>query len=384
MNNFAYKNPTEILFGEQQINEAQTRIPADAKVLLLYGGGSIKKNGVYDDAIRVLEGREVIEFQGIEANPTFETSMKAVEVCREKGVNFIFAVGGGSVVDAAKFIAAAVDFEGNPWDILANGATFTKALPIGAVLTLPATGSESNGNSVITRAETHQKLPFFSNLVRPVFAVLDPTYTYSLPMKQISNGVVDAFIHTTEQYLTYPVNGKIQDRFAEGILSTLMEEGPKALKNPKDYDIRANIMWSATLGLNGLIGVGVPQDWATHMIGHEFTALYGMDYGQTLAIVLPSLLEVKREQKKEKIAQFAERVLGITGLSQEETVTQGIAGIRKFFEDMGLKTRISECGLDASAIDAVVEQLIKNKRLGLGEHGDITPEVSRKILELAL
>lgn len=384
MNNFVYKNTTEILFGEKQIDEIATRIPNDAKVLLLYGGGSIKKNGVYDDVMRVLEQRHIVEFQGIGANPTYEKCLEAVAICHEKGINFILAVGGGSVVDAAKFIAAATEFEGDPWDILAKAACFTKALPIGAVMTLPATGSESNSTAVITREETLQKLAFYNNAVRPQFAVLDPTYTYSLPIKQITNGVVDAFIHVIEQYLTYPVNGKIQDRFAEGILLTLMEEGPKALLTPQDYDIRANIMWSATMALNGLIGVGVPQDWATHRIDHEFTALYGMDHAQTLAIVLPALLEVKREQKGAKIVQFAERVLGITGLSQEDSITQGIAGIRKFFEVMGLKTRISECDLDVSAIDEVVAQLIKNKRLALGEHGDITPEVSREILKLAL
>lgn len=383
MLNFEYKNHTEILFGKGQSAKIGSRIPPGSKVLLAYGGGSIKSNGVYADVMKSLEHVAVFEFSGIEPNPSFETLIKALPIIKENNIDFILAVGGGSVIDGAKFIAAAAHFEGDPWEILANGAPFKSAIAIGAVLTLPATGSESNGNSVVTKRSTQQKLPFGSPLVQPVFAVLDPQYTFSLPLKQISNGVVDAFVHVIEQYLTYPVNAPIQDGFAETIMRTLIQEGPKALEHPNDYNVRANVMWSATMALNGLIGKGVPQDWATHMIGHELTALYGLDHAQTLAIVLPSLMQIQATQKQEKIIQLGTKVFGLTASSNEELVKQTIASTRAFFEKMGVKTRISDYNLAKESVHEIVAKLKENQRLTLGEHGDITIEVSQKILELA-
>ncbi|MCL4121236.1 UNVERIFIED_CONTAM: hypothetical protein GTU68_036766 [Idotea baltica] len=384
MLNFNFKNQTEILFGQGQIAEAKKRLPENAKVLFLYGGGSIKKNGIYDDVIELLDGVEYAEFSGVEANPTLETLLKAIALVKEKELNFILAVGGGSVIDGAKFVAAGALFDGNAWDIVEKDAFFAKALPIGCILTLPATGSESNSGAVITRKETQQKLPFHSSLVQPAFAVLDPVYTYSLPTKQISNGVVDAFVHVVEQYLTYPVNAPLQDRFSEGILSTLLEEGPKALAEPTNYNVRANIMWSATMALNGLIGKGVPQDWATHMIGHEFTVLYGLDHAQTLAIVLPYLMNVQRVQKKEKLLQMARRVFAIQDQSDETTIDLVISRVQEFFETMGVQTHLSDYQLDLSAVKAVVKNLERNNRLTLGEHGDINPAKVTEILTLAL
>lgn len=389
MLNFTFKNQTEILFGKGQIKKVSDRLPDDARVLLLYGGGSIKKNGIYDQVLTALNGNEVTEFSGVEPNPSYETLIEAVELAREKSVNFILAVGGGSVIDGAKFVAAAVNFDGEPWDILAKGASFYDPLPIGAVLTLPATGSESNGNSVVTKKATSQKLGFSSESVQPQFAVLDPEYTFSLPKKQISNGVVDAFVHVIEQYLTYPVNAPIQDRFAEGILQTLIEEGPKGLANPEDYDVRANIMWSATMALNGLIGRGVPQDWATHMIGHELTALYNLDHAQTLAIVLPALMQVQQEQKKEKILQLGRRVFGLTftGATEQQAIRETIFAVTQFFEGMGVKTKMSDYDLQGDtldqAIDRIIDNLDKNGMTKLGEHGDIDLAKTRDILSLA-
>ena len=384
MFNFSYQNPTRIVFGEGQISQLATLVPKGSKILLTYGGGSIKHNGVYQQVMQALDGFEVVEFSGIEPNPSFETLLKAVDIVKTQGINYLLPVGGGSVVDGTKFIAAAALFEGDPWDILAKRAPISAALPLGCVLTLPATGTESNGNSVVTRYSTQQKLSFASPLVYPQFAVLDPTVTYSLPPKQVANGVVDAFVHVMEQYMTYPVNAAVQDRFAEGLVLTLIEQGPLALKDPHNYDVRANVMWAATMALNGLIGQGVPQDWATHMIGHELTALYGLDHAQTLAIVLPALLQQQRSQKREKLIQYGKRVFNLQHTDEDRLIDETIAHTRAFFEQMGVPTRMADYGIQADAVDALVAKLEQHKMLKLGEHGDITPDVSRKILSAAL
>lgn len=384
MFNFSYQNPTRIVFGEGQIAQLATLVPKGSKILLTYGGGSIKHNGVYQQVMQALDGFEVVEFSGIEPNPSFETLLKAVDIVKTQGIDYLLPVGGGSVVDGTKFIAAAALFQGDPWDILAKRAPVTAALPLGCVLTLPATGTESNGNSVVTRYSTQEKLSFASPLVYPQFAVLDPTVTYSLPPKQVANGVVDAFVHVMEQYMTYPVNAAVQDRFAEGLLLTLIEQGPLALKDPHNYDVRANVMWAATMALNGLIGQGVPQDWATHMIGHELTALYGLDHAQTLAIVLPALLQQQRSQKREKLIQYGKRVFNLQHTDEERLIDETIAHTRAFFEQMGVPTRMADYGIQADAVDALVAKLEQHKMLKLGEQGDITLEVSRKILTAAL
>ncbi len=384
MFNFSYQNPTRIVFGEGQISQLATLVPQGAKVLLTYGGGSIKHNGVYQQVLQALEGFEVVEFSGIEPNPSFETLLKAVELVKAENITYLLPVGGGSVVDGTKFIAAAVMFEGDPWDILAKKAPVTQAMPLGCVLTLPATGTESNGNSVVTRYSTQEKLSFASPLVYPQFAVLDPTVTFSLPPKQVANGVVDAFVHVMEQYMTYPVNAAVQDRFAEGLLLTLIEQGPLALKDPQNYDVRANVMWAATMALNGLIGQGVPQDWATHMIGHELTALYGLDHAQTLAIVLPALLQQQRSQKRAKLIQYGKRVFNLQHSDEERLIDETIAHTRAFFEQMGVPTRMADYGIKADAVDALVAKLEQHRMFKLGEHGDITLDVSRQILTAAL
>lgn len=383
MNNFNFYNPTRIIFGEDTIAQLDEVIAKDAKVLLLYGGQSAKKTGTLDEVKTALGGRHVDEFGGIEPNPTYETLMQAVQFIREHDVDYLLAIGGGSVIDGTKFIAAAACLEANedPWSILEQfGANVKKAMPFGSVLTLPATGSEMNSGAVITRKATHAKLPFHSPLVFPQFSILDPVKTYTLPERQVANGVVDAFVHTVEQYLTYPVNAKLQDRFAEGILQTLIEEGPKALNDPKNYDVRANIMWAATMALNGLIGCGVPQDWATHMVGHELTALHGIDHARTLAIVLPGMLELRKASKAEKLKQYGQRVWNITEGSDEEIIEQAIAKTQAFFEDMGIQTHLSDYDLDASSIDTIISQLTDHGMVKLGEHSDVTPQLSREVL----
>lgn len=384
MLNFTFSNKTCIHFGEGQISQIANEIPLDANVLITYGGGSIKKNGVYDQVIAALSAHTVVEFAGIEANPSYETSMKAVAVVKQAKIDYILAVGGGSVIDATKFIAAAALFNGEPWDILAKGAPIEAAIPLGAVLTLPATGSESNSGAVISKLATKDKLPFLSPKVLPQFAVLDPSVMNSLPLRQLSNGVVDAFIHTTEQYLTFNVNGKLQDRFAEGILQTLIEEGPKLFTAEKDNDVNANVMWSATQALNGLIGSGVPQDWATHMIGHEMTATLGLDHAQTLAIVLPRMLWEMRETKQEKLLQYAARVWDITEGDVETRISAVIDKTEQFFKSVQMKTRLSEYGFGEEVVDIVINQLERHGMKHLGEKQMVTLEHSRRILMASL
>ena len=385
MNNFTLFTPTKIRFGKGQIAKLSSEIPKDAKVLMLYGGGSIKRNGVYEQVLAALDGYDVHEFSGIEPNPAYETLVKAIAYIREHDISYLLAVGGGSVIDGTKFIAAAVDYPGDPWDIITTGGrNIRSALPIACVLTLPATGSETNCFSVVSRRETGDKQSFGHPLVHPKCAILDPQTTYTLPPRQTANGVVDALIHTLEQYLTYPENAKIQDRFAEGILLTLSEEGPKVLANPEDYDSRANVMWAATQALSGLIGAGVPQDWATHALGHEITALYGLDHAQTLAIVLPALLREKRKTKREKLLQYAERVWHLTDGSEESRIECAIEATRVFFEELGIKTRFSDYQIDDSGIPKLVAKLTEHGQTALGEHQDITPEVSERIYRAAV
>ena len=315
-----------------------------------------------------------------------EAVENAVKIARDEQITFLLAVGGGSVLDGTKFIAAAAHYADgiDPWHILeTRGSDIKSAIPMGSVLTLPATGSESNKGAVISRKTTGDKQAFMNEHVQPVFAILDPVYTYTLPARQVANGVVDAFVHTVEQYVTYPVNAKIQDRFAEGILLTLIEEGPKALKEPENYDVRANVMWAATQALNGLIGAGVPQDWATHMLGHELTAMHGLDHAQTLAVVLPALWNEKRDTKRAKLLQYAERVWNITEGSDDARIDAAIEATRSFFEGLGVPTRLSGYGLDGSSIPALLAKLEEHGMTHLGEHGDITLDVSRRIYEAA-
>ncbi|MGL6419060.1 alcohol dehydrogenase [Aeromonas allosaccharophila] len=386
MNNFTLHTPTKILFGQGQIAQLRAQLPSDARVMITYGGGSVIRSGLLEQIRSELAGMTLFEFGGIEPNPAYETLMDAVELARAERVDFLLAVGGGSVLDGTKFIAAAAhyDLAKEPWHILETvGSEVRSAIPLGSVLTLPATGSEMNMGAVITRRSSGDKVHFFSPLVMPRFAVLDPVLTYTLPERQVANGVVDAFVHTVEQYLTYPVNAKVQDRFAEGLLLTLIEEGPKALAEPHNYEVRANIMWSATMALNGLIGAGVPQDWATHMLGHELTALHGLDHAQTLAAVLPALLQAKRKQKHAKLLQYAERVWGLRSGSEAERIDDAIAATRDFFERMGVKTRLRDYGLKDLGIDTLIGKLGEHGMTRLGEHSDIDLVQSQHIYEAA-
>jgi len=387
MLNFNFYNPTRIIFGKDRLESIDKLVPANAKVLITFGGGSAKKSGLIDKVKTALGNRNVEEFGGIEPNPKYETLMKAVEVVRNEKIDFIVAVGGGSVIDGTKYISLATYYNGNATDLLYHGfapidsKVVPQTVPFGTVLTLPATGSEMNSGAVISY--NHGKFPVMSELAFPKFSVLDPVVTFTLPKIQVANGIVDTFVHTTEQYITFPVDAKLQDRISEGILQTLIEIGPTTITEPENYDARANLVWNATMALNGIIGAGVPQDWATHMIGHELTAMFGIDHGQTLAIVLPALLDVRRDKKRAKLLQYAERVWSIKEGSDDEKINAAIKKTREFFESLGIKTRLSEYGISKDKIPELVEQLKAHGMTALSETGDLTPEISKTILEKA-
>jgi len=383
MNNFDFYNPVKILFGEGKISQLSQEIPANSRVLITYGGGSIKSNGVYDQVVKSLNGFSFFEFGGIEPNPKFETLMKAVDVVKSKNITFLLAVGGGSVIDGTKFIAAASVFQGDPWEILNRAAIIEKTVPLGTILTLPATGSEMNSGGVISRESTKEKLVFGSPLLFPKFSILDPTVTYSLPQRQLANGIVDAFIHTTEQYLTYPSNSPIQDRYAEGILKTLIEIAPQVLSSTDDYQARANFMWSCTMALNGLIATGVPTDWATHMIGHELTAFFGLDHGITLAIVLPALLREMKSDKREKLLQYGKNVWGIETGTEDNRIEEAIIRTVSFFNSLGVKTKLSAYGITSDQLAPIFDRF-QSRQWKLGERKNITPNRIEIILKSAL
>ncbi len=376
MQNFNYKNPTEILFGRGMITEISSRVPKETPVLLMYGGGSIKRNGVYDQVKTALKHHRVLEFGGIEPNPLYETCLTALALARTEKVGFLLAVGGGSVLDASKLVAAAYCFTGSePWEILrTHGECVQAALPLGTVLTLPATGSESNGNAVISRGATQEKLHFTSSFVYPMFSVLDPEATFSLPRKQVRNGITDAFVHVMEQYLTYPAAAPLQDRLAESVIQTLVEVAPVTLAEPRNYDARASFMWSATLALNNYLACGVPQDWATHMIGHELTAFYGLDHAETLAVVLPGVWQYKLAQKQAKLEQFGRRVWNV------QSAAETIASTEAFFHSIGMPTRLSEYQIPAAEAAQKIRARFVDRSAAFGEHLDIDGAAAAEIL----
>ena len=385
MLNFVFQNPTKIVFGKWSIKQIAGEIPKEAKVMITYGGGSVLRNGVLAEVKTALSGYDIAEFGGIEPNPEYATIIKAVELARKKKIDFLLAVGGGSVVDGTKFMAAAIPFNDDPAILLENsGSAILQALPLGVVLTLPASGSEMNNRAIISRKEFLHKRAIMNPFLFPRFAILDPTKTYTIPARQIGNGVVDTFVHVLEQYMTYPVCGKVQDRLAEGLLHVLIEEGPKALIEPENYDVRANLMWCATMALNGIIGVGVPQDWAAHRIGYELTVLYGMDHAQTLAVLIPAMFKILESDKRLKLLQYAGRVWGINKGNEAERIDAAIEKTREFFEKMQLPTRLSAYKITDKCIPLVVEQLKVHGLVKLGEHQTVTPEVVEKIFNLCL
>ncbi|MFN0729377.1 iron-containing alcohol dehydrogenase [Polaribacter gochangensis] len=385
MNNFEFKNPTKIIFGKNTIEKLESEIPKDAKVLLLYGGGSIKKNGIYEQVQSALANREFMEFGGIPANPEYEVLLDALKVIKAEKITYLLAVGGGSVIDGTKFLSAAALFEGDtPWDILSKHIRTEKGMPFGTVLTLPATGSEMNSGAVITRAATREKFAMGGPGLFPEFSILDPQVIASIPQRQLANGLTDAFTHVLEQYMTYPIGALLQDRFAESILQTIIEVAPTVLKDPTDYKAASNFMWSCTMALNGLIQKGVPTDWAVHAIGHELTALFGIDHARTLAIIAPSHYNYNFEAKKEKLAQYGERVWNITEGSIENKAYAAIEKTVSFFHELGIDTKLSEYTENyEGTAEEIAKRFTDRGWLGLGEHQSLSPDKVEKIVKMA-
>ncbi|MFK4000899.1 iron-containing alcohol dehydrogenase [Psychrobacter namhaensis] len=398
MNNFQYYNPVRIVFGEGQITQLSELVPIAARVLITYGGGSAQRTGTLDEVKEALAAsgtRTVFEFGGIEANPEFTTLLKAADMVNEHNIDFILAVGGGSVIDGSKFVAlvsSLTEADGTvsreqAWDALTGYCkNLDSAVDLGAVLTIPATGSEMNSGGVINYSERQAKLPFGNPLAFPKFSILDPVKTLTLPERQVMNGVADAFVHVMEQYLTYPVNAKVQDAFAESLLKILIDEGQAVAQDPENLETRKNIMWTATMALNGLIGTGVPQDWTTHMIGHELTSLHSIDHARTLTILLPSVMRELKASKKEKLLQYARNVWNLTDTEQDDdaTIETAIVYTENFFRDLGLPVSLADADLTEAAIDPIIKQLDAHKMVKLGEHGNNDLTVSRRILQRAV
>lgn len=381
MQNFEFQAPTKIIFGADTISKVKDEIPKDKKILMTYGGGSIRKNGVYKQVMEALSEHTVMEFGGIEPNPKFETLMKAVEIVKNENIDFLLSVGGGSTLDGTKFIAAAAKFEGDPWTILSEGAEIKDAVPLGDIITLPATGSEMNNGAVISKLETKEKLAFHSNCVYPKFSIIDPKTTFSLPEKQTVNGIVDTFVHTMEQYATYEVNTPLQDEWMLGLIKTLMKEAKKVLQNPSDYEARANIFWCATCGLNYWMSLGCVQDWSTHMIGHELTALYGIDHGESLAVVLPRVWKNRKRDKMHKLAKMAVEVFGANEFLPKNILADiTIKKTKKFFESLGRRTNLSDYGIDKLDAANKISERFKERNMVLGEKHNITPDEVYEIL----
>jgi NADP-dependent alcohol dehydrogenase len=385
MLNFEFKNPTKIIFGKETISKISEEIPKGSRVLVLYGGGSIKKNGIYEQVKNALSSFDFYEFGGIPANPEYQVLLKALDLIKKHKITYLLAVGGGSVIDGTKFLSSAAFFDGDsPWDILSKHIRTEKGMPFGTVLTMPATGSEMNSGAVITRAETKEKMGMGGPGLFPQFSILDPYVIQSIPKRQLANGLTDAFTHVLEQYMTYPTHAYLQDRFSESIIQTLVQIAPDVINKPFNYEIASNYMWSCTMALNGLIQKGVPTDWAVHAIGHELTALYGIDHARTLAIIAPSHYRKNFESKKQKLAQFAERVFGVIEGSIDEKATKGIEKMEVFFHSLEIPTRLSEYTDEYKGTAEEIEsRFTKRNWLGLGEHKNITPSIVREIVEMS-
>ena len=383
MQNFDFYNPTKILFGKGKIETITEEIPDDAKVLMTYGGGSIKRNGIYEQVTEALADFEVVEFGGIPPNPEYEMLLEALDVIKDENIDFMLAVGGGSVIDGTKFLSAAALYDGDePWELLSDPIRVEESLPFGTVLTLPATGSEMNSGAVVSREETKEKLAMGGPGLFPKFSVLDPTAVRTVPERQLANGITDAFTHVLEQYMTYPAGGHLQDRFAESIMQTLIEVAPKVMEDPSDYEAASNFMWSCTMALNGLIQKGVPTDWAVHAMGHELTALYGIDHARTLAIIAPRHYEENFGHKKEKLAQYGERVWNITEGDTDTKASKAIEKTESFFHSLQIDTKLSDYTDDCEETAQIIAERFKERGwTGLGEHKELGPDQVKTIVE---
>jgi len=382
MYNFEFCCPTKVVFGKGSIAKLPELIDKNTKVLMIYGGGSIKRNGVYEQVKEALKGYDVVEFDGIEPNPTYETCMKAVEIVKKENIDFLLAVGGGSVLDGTKFIAAASKYKGeDPYEMCSKEAPVGEVMPLGSVITLPATGSEMNSGCVISRKSTQEKFALHCTKLYPKFSIIDPEVTYSLPVNQTRNGIVDTFVHVMEQYATYDVNSPLQDSWALGLIKTLVQEAPKVFANPEDYEARANIFWCATCGLNFWLSVGLPQDWSTHRIGHELTAFYGLAHGESLAIVLPRLWSARKVEKAQKLAKLAREVFGCQEFDDLKAAECAIKKTEEFFNSLGMPTTLANYNIDPLEAAQRVKERFETRGTVLGEDLKVTPEMVYEVLK---
>lgn len=385
MNNFELYNPTKIIFGKGEIAKLKNELPKDAKILMLFGGGSIKKNGIYEQVSKALEGFDWQEFGGIPPNPEYSVLMKALEIIKKENITYLLAVGGGSVIDGTKFLSSAALYEGDePWDILKNRIRTEVGMPFGTLLTLPATGSEMNSGAVVTNVETNEKFGMGGPGLFPKFSILDPTVVSSIPERQIANGLADSFTHVLEQYMTYPVDAILQDKLAESVLSAILETAPRIMENPRDYKSAANFMWNCTMALNGLIQKGVPTDWAIHAMGHELTAFYGIDHARTLAILTKSHYTYNLKDKQAKLAQCGERVFGITEGDEKEKAEQCIEAIEEFYLSIGISTTLSSYTEEyEGTAQKIAERFTERGWTAMGEHNKLAPSDVEQIVEMS-
>lgn len=369
MENFTYYNPVQLIFGKGQMEQLSMLIPNyGKKVLLVYGGGSIKRNGVYEKVQEQLNkiGAEVHELSGVEPNPKLSTVKQGVEICKQHGIEFLLAVGGGSVIDCTKLIAAASKYDGDPWDFVIKKATPEAALPLGTVLTLAATGSEMNAGSVITNWDTHEKYGWGSPLVFPKFSILDPTNTFTVPKNQTVYGMVDMMSHVFEQYFSHTTNSPLQDRMCESVLKTVIETAPKLLNDLENYEYRETILYNGTIALNGTLSMGVIGDWATHNIEHAVSAVYDIPHGGGLAILQPNWMKYVLSEGTAKFKQMAVRVFNVSdeGKTDEEVALEGIEKLREFWTSIGAPSSLADYNIDDSKLDLMAERAMANGVFG--------------------
>ncbi|WP_413307640.1 iron-containing alcohol dehydrogenase [Bacillus sp. 1P10SD] len=369
MENFTFYNPTKLIFGKGQLEQLKKEIPAyGKKVLLVYGGGSIKKSGLYDNVTALLKeiGAEVFELSGVEPNPRISTARKGVEICKKEGIEFLLAVGGGSVIDCTKLIAAGAKYDGDAWDIVVKKTFAREALPFGTVLTLAATGSEMNAGSVITNWETNEKYGWGSPVTFPKFSILDPVHTYTVPKNQTIYGIVDMMSHVLEHYFHLEEKTEFQDRMCESLLVTIMETAPKLLADLENYDYRATILYSGTMALNGILNMGYRGDWATHNLEHAVSAVYDIPHGGGLAILFPHWMRHNLAVKPERFKQLAVRVFGVNpeGKTAEEAGLEGIQKLREFWSSIEAPARLADYDIDDSKLDLMADRAMANGEFG--------------------
>lgn len=389
MNDFNYYTPTRYLFGrgvESQTGDL-TRWMGVNRVLLVYGGGSVVRSGLLDRVKASLDasGIEYLELGGIQPNPTDDRVYEGIDVCRRENLTGLVAVGGGSAIDTAKAIACGVPYEGDFWDFYAGKKIVEEALPVGVVLTIPAAGSEGSGNSVITKLDGLHKISLRTDsALRPKFAVMNPELTFTLPPYQTASGIADMMAHIFERYFTNTPETEVTDRVAEGVLKAIITEAPRVMAEPENYDARANIMWCGTLAHNGICGTGRQEDWVSHFMEHELSAVYGVTHGAGLAVITPAWMTFMATHNPSKGAQFARRVMDVVNDDDTLAALEGIARLKAFYASLGLPINLAQLGIENPDFDLLVKKLHENKGEVIGGYYRLTAIETRKIYELAI